>query len=110
MAFQVSVENLNGWAVLRANGEIDLATVDLLDKAVGNALDEGLNRVIIDLSQVSFMDSTGIRSLLGNSQRVTDSGGELSVVLSGGSVARTLSVTGVDSLLRIFDTLSEATA
>ena len=110
MAFQVTVENYNGQSVLRAIGEVDLATVDLLDLAVGNVLEEGFTQVVVDLTQVSFMDSTGIRSLLANSQRLSDAGGKMAIVLSGGPVARTLSVTGVDSLLTIYDTLGEATA
>lgn len=110
MAFQVAVENYNGKALLRAQGEIDLATVDLLDMAVANALQDGLSHVVIDMSEVSFMDSTGIRSLLTNSERVNEAGGKMSIVLSGGPVARTLSVTGVDSLLSIYDSVSEATA
>jgi anti-anti-sigma factor len=56
------------------------------------------------------MDSTGIRSLLTNSEQVSEAGGTMSIVLSGGPVARTLSVTGVDSLLSIYDSVSEATA
>ncbi|MGH8957281.1 MAG: STAS domain-containing protein [Acidimicrobiia bacterium] len=110
MAFQVAVENYNGRALLRANGEIDLATVELLDMAVANALEDGLNQVVIDLTKVSFMDSTGIRSLLTNSERINEAGGKMSIVLSGGPVARTLSVTGVDALLSIYDSIAEATA
>ncbi|MGH8924727.1 MAG: STAS domain-containing protein [Acidimicrobiia bacterium] len=110
MAFQVASENYNGRALLRASGEIDLATVDLLDMAVGNALQQGLNQVVIDMTEVSFMDSTGIRSLLTNSERINEAGGKMSIVLSGGPVARTLAVTGVDALLSIYDSISEATA
>ena len=110
MAFQVTAETYNGKALLRAQGEIDLATVDLLDMAVANALQDELNHVVIDMTQVSFMDSTGIRSLLTNSERTNEAGGKLAIVLSGGPVARTLSVTGVDALLNIYDSIAEATA
>lgn len=110
MAFQVAIENYKGKGVLRAQGEIDLATVELLDTAVSDALKDGLNEVVIDMTKVSFMDSTGIRSLLTNAERITEAGGKMAVVLSGGPVARTLSVTGVDALLSIYDSIAEATA
>jgi anti-anti-sigma factor len=110
MAFQVAVENHNGKGLLRAQGEIDLATVELLDMAVDNALKDGLKEVVVDMTKVSFMDSTGIRSLLTNAERINEAGGKMAIVLSGGPVARTLSVTGVDALLSIYDSIAEATA
>jgi anti-anti-sigma factor len=110
MAFQVAVEKYKGKGLLRAQGEIDLATVELLDTAVSDALKDGLNEVVIDMTKVSFMDSTGIRSLLTNAERINEAGGKMAIVLSGGPVARTLSVTGVDALLSIYDSIAEATA
>jgi anti-anti-sigma factor len=105
MAFHVAVETYNGKSLLRASGEIDLATVEQLDMAVSQVLEEGHHEIVIDLTGVSFMDSSGIRSLLHNSERINEAGGKLGIVLSGGPVARTLSVTGVDGILRIYDTL-----
>lgn len=96
--------------MLVATGELDLATVEILEAAVDTALNEGFNRVVIDLTAVSFMDSTGMRALLVTSQRLAEENGTLGVVLSGGPVARALGVTGVDRLLKLFDTLAAATA
>lgn len=107
MAFQVGLENQGEFAVARAQGEIDLATVELLDLAVESALSEGVKKLVIDLTEVTFLDSTGVRSLLSTDERVRALGGELTIVVAGGPVSRTLSVTAVDKILRIVDGLPE---
>ena len=89
--------------MVRARGEIDLATADLLDLAIDSALSEGVSSLSIDLSEVTFIDSTGVRSLMVCQQKVADAGLEMTVVVPPGPVARTLSVTGVDSLLTLVD-------
>ncbi len=96
--------------MLVATGELDLATVEMLEAAVESAISAGFNRMVIDLTAVSFMDSTGMRALLVTSQRLEGENGTLGVVLSGGPVARALAVTGVDRLLKLFDTVAAATA
>lgn len=96
--------------MLVATGELDLATVEILEAAVDRAISAGFNRIVIDLTAVSFMDSTGMRALLVTSQRLEEENGTLGVVLTGGPVARALAVTGVDRLLKLFDTVAAATA
>lgn len=96
--------------MLVAIGELDLATVEILEAAVETAINEGFNRLVIDLTALSFMDSTGMRALLVTSQRLAEENGTLGVVLTGGPVARALAVTGVDRLLKLFDTVEAAKA
>jgi anti-sigma B factor antagonist len=58
-------ERLRGDATtLRLSGELDMATARRLEAAVGAALDREESELTVDLSDVSFMDSTGLRSLL----------------------------------------------
>lgn len=110
VTFRVDSGNQENIAVLVATGELDLATVEILEAAVDTAINEGFNRIVIDLTAVSFMDSTGMRALLVTSQRLAEENGTLGVVLSGGPVARALAVTGVDRLLELFDNLAAAMA
>jgi anti-sigma B factor antagonist len=49
---------------VRVEGELDLATVDVLDEAMRRAEDSPASRIVLDLSGLSFMDSTGLRLIL----------------------------------------------
>jgi anti-sigma B factor antagonist len=57
---------------LALEGEIDLAVADQLDGAVRQALDDGIT--VLDLSQVTFLDSTGLRIILSASRALNSSG------------------------------------
>lgn len=89
------------WVCLSVEGEIDLSTVEELEQAVEHAHSENGAHVLIDLSGVTFMDSTGLRSLLTHDRRFRDSGRSLALVVSDGPVSRLLEISGVASSLRI---------
>lgn len=109
-AFEVEARRLENAAVLVARGELDLATVGILEAALEQASLDDHSRVVVDLSAVNFMDSTGMRALIVANQRLEATHGSFGVVIAGGPVARALAVAGIDRLLKFFDTLEAATA
>lgn len=96
-----------GWAVVTANGEIDIATATQLDEALEASVSEGHAHVAVDLEQVSFMDSTGLRSLIACDRRVGELEGELAIVAPSGAARRILEVTGVAGTLRVVDSVRD---
>lgn len=78
-------------------------------QAVGDEISElmnsGVDRVVLDLREVGFMDSTGLRMLTDAHQQLAEVDGELVVVVEGGPVSRLFSITGLDSVLTIADAL-----
>jgi anti-sigma B factor antagonist len=74
-------------------GELDLATIPLLDIAIADAVARG-GPITIDLSRMTFIDSTGVRSIL-NAVKALPSG---CIILHGvhGGIQRILEITGVD--------------
>lgn len=95
------------WVRLTVEGEIDLSTVEKLEQAVDHVYSEKGVHVLIDLSEVAFMDSTGLRSLLNNERRFRDSGRSLALMVSDGPVSRLLEISGVTSSLRIVSSPGE---
>lgn len=89
------------WVCLSVKGEIDLATVEKLEDAVGYAYSEDGAHLLIDLSEIAFIDSTGLRSLLTNDRRFRDSGRSLALVVRDGPVSRLLEISGVQDSLEI---------
>ena len=76
-----------------ARGEIDASTVPLLSSALQAALEQGGGRVVVDLSQVSFIDSAGLSVLLNALRRLTRQGRALAIACQEhGSVHKLLAI------------------
>jgi anti-sigma B factor antagonist len=86
---------------LRLSGEIDMCTAELVREAALAAIDRGHTDVHIDMSAVTFMDSTGLNMLLATSRRAEAAGGRLQLVDPTRAVRRVLEVTGVQQLFEI---------
>lgn len=107
--FSVDGERLGAdLAVITVAGEVDIYTAPRLKECLLGLLDEGVGRVAIDLSGVSFIDSTALGVLIGGVRRVNDSGGSMALVVTGRSVRRVLSITGLDRVFAIYDTREAA--
>jgi anti-sigma B factor antagonist len=102
--FSISISDRNGRAVVVIRGELDLATAPDLDAALMELLDAGQD-VVVDLRELEFMDSTGLRALVAAHTRAD--GGEQTFVivrpLPGGPIERILAIAGVESVLELID-------
>jgi anti-sigma B factor antagonist len=89
--------------IVRAKGELDLATAPLLCRAIDAATGEARRpRVLVDLAEVEFCDSAGLRALLGAAREVEARAGRLVVAVQPGSaVDRLLELVGVREFLRV---------
>jgi len=96
----VRVAYAGGTLTVTPAGEIDHDSVTLFHQAVEGADVPWGTHVTIDLSAVTFMDSTGVHALLACHQDAQDRGGALSVTGAHGVVARVLHLSGTLSLLR----------
>lgn len=95
------------WAVLSVAGEVDLATVPELERAIKDVLDEGTANLVIDLSDTSFMDSTGLRVLIMADREFKDGERSLAILVKPGPVSRLLDVSGMQALLRVIGDTAE---
>ena len=86
--------------VVVPQGEIDLATVDRVGREVAEANAEADGQIVLDLRQIRFMDSTGIRLVV---QLARDLDGRFAVVRGGGEVARVFDLVGLDGRVRMLD-------
>lgn len=85
--------------VLAVSGELDPHTAPILAQHLGEAGEQGSGRVILDLSGVSFVDSSGLRVLIEAQQSLTDSNREFAVRNPSEAVKRLLKITGLDEHL-----------
>ncbi len=96
------------WDLLAVRGEVDLATAPQLERDIGEHVREGC-KLCLDLTGVGFMDSTGLRVLIGALKSVEEAGGELRIVPGDGAVAKLLTITGLDDRLDIYPSVDAAT-
>jgi anti-sigma B factor antagonist len=110
--FDVQVDRRNGWNVLAVGGDLDLASAPLVRQAVLQALSgpDTEPRVVLDLSLVDFIDSTGLGVVLGAVRRVRAAGGLVRVVATEPQVQvrRAFSVTKLDRILPLAHSVDEA--
>ncbi len=115
-SFSALLHEAHGVQVLRVSGEIDFHSVprfqDALEKAVAAAQrDEAPSSagvLVVDLSELGFMDSMGLGTLIGSTEEFRESGGEVRLVVLGGEVMRVLEVTGMGEALRVYPDVPSA--
>ena len=95
----------DGYIVVWAHGEIDMATAPELMKEVGEAVRARPGRVIVDLTQVTFMDSTGLNALVRAKHRAD---GEVRLVGPCEMVRKVLRLTGLEEVFPVHSTIEES--
>jgi anti-sigma B factor antagonist len=91
-------------------GELDMSNSSELRRRVEKAVREGRERLIIDLEALTHMDSSGLAALIDCHQLAESRGGRLVLMITSGSVRRTVEVRGLDRLFVIVANRDEAMA
>lgn len=84
-------------------GEFDLAAVGLVEDALERAYEGAVRVLDIDLAPLTFLDSSGLRVILGAADRAASHGVELRLRRGGENVQRVFSITGLESALPFVD-------
>ena len=85
------------------SGELDLSTVGEAESRLEPELEPAPPLLILDLREVTFLDSSGLRLVLRLDRRQREGGGRLVVVRGGRRVARVLELTGAEGELELVD-------
>lgn len=85
--------------VVRPVGEVDLATAGCVDTALDDVRAAGFEELVLDLRDVTFMDSSGIRLLIAWARRAQEEGFGFGYVPGADGVRQVLAMTGVDGFL-----------
>ncbi|HUG65068.1 MAG TPA: STAS domain-containing protein [Gaiellaceae bacterium] len=95
-----------GVVVVHVSGDLDLATAPRLEEAFAGR-PQG-SRVVIDLAECTFLDSSGVRVLASAAGAVAESGGRLDLVVTDPGLIRVLAITSMDTLIDIHPSLEAA--
>lgn len=92
-----------GVALLTVAGEVDTVTAPHLGLALDRLLDERADVLVADLTDVTFLASSGLAVLIQAAHRADGTGRRLRLVASGRQVRRPLEITGTDQLFDLHD-------
>lgn len=95
-------------AVVDVSGEVHVSTATEFGRRLNEAIVRGHRFLALDLTDVTFIDSTGLSVLLNALRRVTRAGGKMAIVCTNPTVLRLFEITRLDSTFMIFADLSEA--
>jgi anti-sigma B factor antagonist len=104
----IRVHTVDGLHVFELSGSLDIATSPSVRAALVETLERGDHRVIVDLTKLEFLDSTGLGALIGGQRRAKEFGGEVRLVAKEGQILRLLRITGLLNVFAVYPTLEAA--
>ncbi|GAC1418104.1 MAG: anti-sigma factor antagonist BldG [Candidatus Velthaea sp.] len=98
----------SGMNVFALTGSLDIATSPTVRAALVEASERGDHRLIVDLSKVDFLDSTGLGAMIGAQRRAKEFDGDVRLVAKEGQILRLLRITGLMKVFSVYATLEDA--
>lgn len=105
---EIEVASTESYTLCRPVGELDAYTVGDFREVLSDVATA--SHLLIDLSNVPFMDSAGLGALIGGIRRTRESGGEVAVACGRPTLTRLLHTTGFDRLVPVEETVDAAAA
>lgn len=102
---EIHIEQTDNYTLCRPSGEIDAYTVGSFREALTNLAES--DRLLIDLSDVPFMDSAGLGALIGGIRKVREANGAVAVSCDRPALIRLLHTTGFDRIVPVTETLED---
>jgi anti-sigma B factor antagonist len=96
--------------VIELGGEIDLYTAPEFKERMVELIEGGRKRIVVDLSEATFIDSTTLGVLVGGVKRLRPAGGSLALVCTDQNITKIFEITGLDRVFPIHATRDDALA
>ncbi|EXG79128.1 STAS domain-containing protein [Cryptosporangium arvum] len=104
--WRLDVSVVDGTAWLRPQGDLDMETSPSLIRAAQREFAGGARRVVVDLSQITFVDSSGIGALVTLWRTIGESPGAFAISAPSRAAQSVLATTGIDGLIERVDSLA----
>lgn len=108
MDLKIDVEERDGAALIRLSGEVDVYTAPKLKSTLVDLVDKGNFKIVVNLEQVDFMDSSGLGVLVGGLKRVRSHDGAIALVCTQENILKIFRITGLVKVFPIFEEESQA--
>lgn len=108
MEFSVSQQTVASIPVLQVHGEVDVYSAPALKERIAESISGAAPVVVIDLSNVEFMDSTGLGALVAARTTAVEAGGRLPVVCDRDRILKLFQITGLDGVFEVYPSVEAA--
>ncbi len=98
-AFDIETELRDGVGYLRLSGEFDLAVAARVNDAAESLITQALGRLVLDLSRLRFIDSSGLRVIVVLNRRAAEGGWSLQLVRPAQPVLKVFQISGLEEHL-----------
>ena len=108
MDLKIDVGEKNGVVLLKLNGEVDVYTAPKLKSRLVDLVDQGKFKIVVDLEEVDFMDSSGLGVLVGGLKRVRSHDGAIALICTQENILKIFRITGLVKVFPIFENQDQA--
>lgn len=106
---EITIEtNPDSSAIVRLNGRLDFVSAASVRQRIVESVEEGYRRVVVDLGNVPFIDSSGLGALIGGLKAARIAGGDLRIARVGEQANMVLKLTSLDRVFAQYDTVEAA--
>ncbi|HWI41985.1 MAG TPA: STAS domain-containing protein [Nocardioides sp.] len=99
----------DGAVVLSPRGRLNLTSASRLKQAVDDEVGKGKARLVLDLAELEFIDSSGLGAIVSGLKAARQAGGDLRIAAAGEQVLTVLKLTNLDRILRPHPSVEDAT-
>lgn len=99
-----------GFLVLKVEGRLDIAAAAEFERSCAAVIEQGQQKIILDFSQLEYISSAGLRSILAIATRLKSDGGSLALCALTGLVREVFELSGFDNFLPVYEGVEQALA
>ncbi|WP_456399583.1 STAS domain-containing protein [Mesoaciditoga sp.] len=103
----MEIEKKKGYLIVSLNGEFDIESSQTLKEEVRKNLTSENSNIVIDLTKVSYVDSSGLGTLIALQKDARFNGGSLSIVGASEQIKRVMKMTNLDKLFDFYTSINE---
>lgn len=107
---KTEVQRENNSTIVSVSGHVDALTAPELAKAIVDQITEGHVNLVVNLIDVEFMSSAGLRTLLGAVKEARSHGGDLRIASTNPGIDKVLKMSGFHNIAKVFSSQAEAVA
>ncbi len=104
----ISTTNIESVAVVRLEGNLDTNTSSDAQESLNQLIDGGTSKILVNLAEVDFVSSAGLRILLVTAKKLSGSGGNLRISNLNETVTEVFEISGFSTILDVFGSEEEA--
>jgi len=102
---KITTRHLDAATVLEIDGPIDVYSASAVGQAIQSLIADGAKQILLDLTSVGSLDSSGLGTLVGNAKAISSMGGSISLVGANDRIRRMLAITNLDRYFRTSDSV-----